>query len=126
MIRTPFNIVKKFLKDELKDAKTFTPDGKIKDEFCIWIAITEDKMLNNLESSSIGIAIGIAIGGSVKKYHTNEPCNIIYAEHQFKTKSEIQHFTEADYDRICSMLEMEYKTKILNEKENKIKEDFND
>lgn len=120
MIRTSFNIVKKHLKDELKDAKTFTPDGKIKDEFCIWIAITEDKMFTSPECSSIGIAIG----SSVKKYHISDPWSIIHAEYQFKTKSEIQHFTEKDYDRICNMLEMEYKTKILNEKENKLKEDF--
>lgn len=120
MIRTPFNRVKQHLKSELKDTKTFTPDGKIKDEFCIWIGITEDKLLNGLESCGIGITVG----SSVKKYHTSEPWNIIYAEYQFKTKSEIQHFTEDDYNRICSMLEMEYKTKILNEKENKIQEDF--
>ena len=120
--RTDFETVKKYLKDEVKEKNNFEQDGKIKDEFCIWIAITEDKMLNNLESSGIGIAIG----SSVKKYHTNEPWSIIYAEYQFKTKSEIQHFTEKDYDRICAMLEMEYKTKILNERENKLKEDFND
>lgn len=120
MIRTPFNIVKKHLKDELKDAKTFTPDGKIKDEFCIWIAITEDKLLNGTEYCGIGISVG----SSVKNFHTSDPWSIIHAEYQFKTKSEMQHFTEKDYVRICSMLEMEYKTKILNEKENKLKEDF--
>ena len=48
----------------------------------------------------------------------------VAADYQFKTKSEMQHFTEDDYNRICDMLEIEYKTKILNEKENKIKEDF--
>lgn len=122
MIRTPFDRVKQHLKDELNDKKTFTPDGKIKDEFCIWIAITEDKLLNGTEWDGIGITVG----SSVKEFHTSDPCTIIYAEHQFKTKSEIQHFTEDDYNRICAMLEMEYKTKILNEKENKIKEDFND
>ena len=120
MIRTPFDSVKEHLKSELKDAKTFTPDGKIKDEFCIWIGVTEDKLLNGLECGGIGITVG----SSVKKFHTNDPWNIIYAEYQFKTKSEIQHFTEDDYNRICAMLEMEYKTKILNEKENKIQEDF--
>ena len=46
------------------------------------------------------------------------------ADYHIKTKSEMMHFTEKDYDRICNMLEMEYKTKILNEKENKINEDF--
>ena len=120
MIRTPFKRVKKHLKDELNDAKTFAPDGRIKDEFCIWIAITEDTLLNGPESGGIGISVG----SSVAKYHTGDPWNKIHAEYQFKTKSEIQHFTEADYDRICAMLEMEYKTKILNEKENKLKEDF--
>ena len=120
MIKTPFKIVKKHLKDELNDAKTFSPNGKIKDEFCIWIAITEDTLLNGSESGGVGVTVG----SSVTKYHTSDPWNIIHAEYQFKTKNEILHFTEADYDRICAMLEMEYKTKILNEKENKINEDF--
>ncbi len=118
--RIDFKTVKKYLKDEAKENHTFEPDGKIKDEFCIWIGITEDTMLNVPDVSGPGITIG----SSVKRFHTDDPWMKIHADYQFKTKSEMQHFTEDDYNRICDMLEMEYKTKILNEKENKIQEDF--
>lgn len=118
--RIDFKTVKKYLKDEVKEKHTFEPDGKIKDEFCIWIGITEVTMLNVTDVSGPGITIGC----SVKKFHTDDPWMKIHVDYHFKTKSEMQHFTEADYNRICDMLEMEYKTKILNEKENKIQEDF--
>ena len=120
--RIDFKTVKKYLKDEIKENHTFEPNGKIKDEFCIWIGITEDtiQMLNVPDVSGPGITIGC----SVKRFHTDDPWMKIHADYQFKTKSEMEHFTEDDYNRICDMLEIEYKTKILNEKENKIKEDF--
>lgn len=120
--RIDFETVKKYLKDEAKEKHTFEPDGKIKDEFCVWIGITEDtiSILNVPEANGPGITVG----SSVKRFHTDDPWMKIHADYQFKTKSELQHFTEDDYNRICDMLEIEYKTKILNEKENKIKEDF--
>ncbi len=120
--RIDFETVKKYLKDEAKEKHTFDSNGKIKDEFCVWIAITEDtiSMLNVPEANGPGITVG----SSVKRFHTDDPWMKIHADYQFKTKSEMQHFTEDDYNRICDMLEIEYKTKILNEKENKIQEDF--
>lgn len=120
--RIDFETVKKYLKDEIKEPNNFEPDGKIRDIFCIWIAVTEDTMLSRNLPDVYGPAI--TVGSSVARFHTDDPWMRIHADYQFKTKSEMQHFTEKDYDRICSMLEMEYKTKILNEKENKINEDF--
>ena len=120
--RIDFKTVKKYLNDEAKEKHTFDSTGKVKDEFCVWIAITEDtiSILNVPETTGPGITVG----SSVKRFHTDDPWMKIHADYQFKTKSEMQHFTEDDYNRICDMLEIEYKTKILNEKENKIKEDF--
>ena len=120
--RVDFKTVKKYLKDEAKETNTFEPDGKVKSSLCVWIGITEDTMLNGPDAGGLGITVG----SSVKEYHTNDPWMTIHADYQFKTKNEMLHFTEADYDRICAMLEMEYKTKILNKKENQLNEDFND
>ena len=43
-----------------------------------------------------------------------------------KTKKEIDNLNEARYNEIISDLQKQYKDYLINERENKLKEDFND
>ena len=106
--------------EEYDNQNVFDKNGKVTDSTCLWIGVTEETMLNGPDAGFIGITCGT----STKAFFHQDPWQKIHADYQFKYKSEIQHLTEEDYDRICARLEMEYKTHLLEEKENKLKEDF--
>lgn len=118
--KIPFNSLKEHFAEEYDNPNVFDKTGKITDSTCLWIAVTEDTILNGPEAGGIAITCGT----STKAFFRQDPWQNIYADYQFKSKQEIQNLTEADYERICARLEMEYKDYLLNVKENKIKEDF--
>lgn len=49
-----------------------------------------------------------------------------YGIYYFKDKKEIDNLTETRYNEIISDLQKQYKDYLVNERENKLKEDFND
>ena len=51
---------------------------------------------------------------------------ILYGIYYFKDKKEIDNLTETRYNEIISDLQKQYKDYLINERENKLKEDFND
>ena len=50
----------------------------------------------------------------------------LYGIYYFKDKKEIDNLTETRYNEIISDLQKQYKDYLVNERENKLKEDFND
>ena len=50
----------------------------------------------------------------------------LYGIYYFKDKKEIDNLTETRYNEIIADLQKQYKDYLINERENKLKEDFND
>ena len=103
--------------------EVFTKKGKLKRRYSAYLALTQytGRLPGNHE-----ITVLAGTGKDMCKYGFRAADTKLFGIYYFKDKKEIDNLTEERYNEIISELQRQYKEKIINEKENKIKEDFND
>lgn len=103
--------------------EVFTKKGKFKRRYTAYLSLTEytGKLPGNDR-----ISVMAGTGYMMDKYGFRAADTKLYGIYYFKDKKEIDNLTEARYNEIISDLQKQYKDYLINEKENKLKEDFND
>ena len=112
-----------------KNFNVFTKKGKLRSRYSAYIALI--KAVGRFGSVGNGeIHIMAGTGKDMDKYCTIGAYGTMGAYttllgiYNFKNKKEIDNLTEEKYNEIIYELQRQYKEYLLNEKENKIKEDF--
>ena len=103
--------------------EVFTKKGKFKRNYSAYLSLTE---YTGRLSGKDRISVMAGTGKFMDKYGFRAADTKLYGIYYFKDKKEIDNLTETRYNEIISELQRQYKEYILNEKENKLKEDFND
>lgn len=103
--------------------EVFTKKGKFKRRYTAYLYLSEytGKLPGNDR-----ISVMAGTGFDMDKYGFRAADTKLYGIYYFKDKKEIDNLTETRYNEIISDLQRQYKEYLINEKENKLKEDFND
>ena len=101
----------------------FTKKGKFKRRYSAYLSLTEytGKLPGNDR-----ISVMAGTGFDIDKYGFRAADTKLYGIYYFKDKKEIDNLTETRYNEIIADLQKQYKDYLINERENKLKEDFND
>jgi hypothetical protein len=101
----------------------FTKKGKLKSRYSAYIALIKAAgRFGSVGSGEIHIMAGT--GKDMDEIGTINAYTTLLGIYNFKDKKEIDNLTEEKYHEIIYDLQRQYKEYLLNEKENKIKEDF--
>lgn len=103
--------------------EVFTKKGKFKRRYSAYLSLTE--YTGKLPAID-RISVMAGTGFDMDKYGFRAADTKLYGIYYFKDKKEIDNLTETRYNEIISDLQRQYKEYLINEKENKLKEDFND
>lgn len=103
--------------------EVFTKQGKFKRRYTAYLSLTE--YTGRLPGKD-RISVMAGSGFDMNKYGFRAADTKLYGIYYFKDKKEIDTLTETRYNEIISELQRQYKDYLINEKENKLKEDFND
>lgn len=103
--------------------EVFTKKGKFKRRYSAYLSLTE--YTGKLPGKD-RISVMAGTGFDMDKYGFRAADIKLYGIYYFKDKKEIDNLTETRYNEIISYLQKQYKEYLINEKENKLKEDFND
>lgn len=103
--------------------EVFTKKGKFKRRYSAYLSLTE--YTGRLPAKN-RITVMAGTGFDMDKYGFRAADTKLYGIYYFKDKKEIDNLTETRYNEIISELQRQYKDYLINEKENKLKEDFND
>lgn len=106
-----------------KSFEVFTKKGKFKCRYTAYLSLTE--YTGRLPGKD-RISVMAGTGFDMDKYGFRAADTKLYGIYYFKDKKEIDNLTETRYNEIISDLQKQYKDYLINEKENKLKEDFND
>lgn len=106
-----------------KSYEVFTKTGKLKRRYSAYLSLTE--YTGRLPGKD-RITVLAGTGYDMDKNGFQAPDRKLYGIYYFKDKKEIDNLTEIRYNEIISELQRQYKDYLINEKENKLKEDFND
>ena len=103
--------------------EVFTKTGKFKRRYTAYLYLSEytGKLPGNDR-----ISVMAGTGYMMDKYGFRAADTKLYGIYYFKDKKEIDNLTETRYNEIISDLQKQYKNYLVNERENKLKEDFND
>lgn len=103
--------------------EVFTKKGKFKRRYTAYLYLSEytGKLPGNDR-----ISVMAGTGYMMDKYGFRAADTKLYGIYYFKDKKEIDNLTETRYNEIISDLQKQYKDYLVNERENKLKEDFND
>lgn len=101
----------------------FTKKGKLKRRYSAYLALVKGVgRFGSVGSGDVHILAGT--GKDMDKIGTINAYTTLIGIYNFKDKKEIDNLTEEKYNEIIYDLQRQYKDYLLNEKENKIKEDF--
>lgn len=103
--------------------EVFTKKGKFKRRYSAYLSLTE--YTGKLQFKD-RISVMAGTGFDMDKYGFKAADTKLYGIYYFKDKKEIDNLTETRYNEIISDLQKQYKDYLINERENKLKEDFND
>ena len=103
--------------------EVFTKKGKFKRRYTAYLYLSE--YTGKLPCKD-RISVMAGTGFDMDKYGFKAADTKLYGIYYFKDKKEIDNLTETRYNEIISNLQKQYKDYLINEKENKLKEDFND
>lgn len=103
--------------------EVFTKKGKFKRRYTAYLYLSE--YIGKLPCKD-RISVMAGTGFDMDKYDFRAADTKLYGIYYFKDKKEIDNLTETRYNEIISDLQKQYKEYLINEKENKLKEDFND
>lgn len=103
--------------------EVFTKKGKFKRRYTAYLYLSE--YIGKLPGND-RISVMAGTGYMMDKYGFRAADTKLYGIYYFKDKKEIDNLTETRYNEIISELQRQYKDYLINEKENKLKEDFND
>lgn len=103
--------------------EVFTKKGKFKRRYTAYLYLSE--YIGKLPCKD-RISVMAGTGFDMDKYGFRAADTKLYGIYYFKDKKEIDNLTETRYNEIISDLQKQYKDYLINEKENKLKEDFND
>lgn len=103
--------------------EVFTKKGKFKHRYSAYLSLTE--YTGRLPGAN-RISVMAGTGKDMDKYGFRAADTKLYGIYYFKDKKEIDDLTETRYNEIISELQRQYKNNLINEKVNKLKEDFND
>ena len=103
--------------------EVFTKKGKFKRRYSAYLSLTE--YTGKLPAID-RISVMAGTGYEMDKYGFRAADTKLYGIYYFKDKKEIDNLTETRYNEIISDLQRQYKDYLINERENKLKEDFND
>lgn len=106
-----------------KSYEVFTKKGKFKRRYTAYLYLSE--YTGKLPGKD-RISVMAGTGFDIDKYGFRAADTKLYGIYYFKDKKEIDNLTETRYNEIISDLQRQYKEYLINEKENKLKEDFND
>ena len=106
-----------------KSYEVFTKKGKFKRRYTAYLSLTE--YTGKLPCKD-RISVMAGTGFDMNKYGFQASDIKLYGIYYFKDKKEIDNLTETRYNEIISDLQKQYKDYLINERENKLKEDFND
>ena len=101
----------------------FTKKGKFKRRYSAYLSLTE--YTGKLPAID-RIFVMAGTGFDMDKYGFRAADTKLYGIYYFKDKKEIDNLTETRYNEIIADLQKQYKDYLINERENKLKEDFND
>lgn len=106
-----------------KSYEVFTKKGKFKRRYTAYLYLSEytGKLPGNDR-----ISVMAGTGFDMDKYGFRAADTKLYGIYYFKDKKEIDNLTETRYNEIISDLQKQYKECLITERENKLKEDFND
>lgn len=101
----------------------FTKKGKLRSRYSAYIALI--KAVGRFGSVGSGeLHIMAGTGRDMEECGTINAYTTLLGIYNFKNKKEIDNLTEEKYHEIIYDLQRQYKEYLLNDKENKIKEDF--
>lgn len=103
--------------------EVFTKKGKFKRRYTAYLYLSE--YIGKLPCKD-RISVMAGTGFDMDKYGFRETDTKLYGIYYFKDKKEIDNLTETRYNEIIADLQKQYKDYLINERENKLKEDFND
>ena len=103
--------------------EVFTKTGKLKHRYSAYLSLTE--YTGRLPGKN-RISVMAGTGKDMDKYGFRAADTKLYGIYYFKDKKEIDDLTETRYNEIISELQKQYKDYLINERENRLKEDFND
>lgn len=103
--------------------EVFTKKGKFKRRYSAYLSLTE--YIGKLQFKD-RISVMAGTGFDMDKYGFRNADTKLYGIYYFKDKKEIDNLTETRYNEIIADLQKQYKDYLINERENKLKEDFND
>ena len=103
--------------------EVFTKKGKFKRRYTAYLYLSE--YIGNLPCKD-RISVMAGTGFDMDKYGFRATDIKLYGIYYFKDKKEIDNLTETRYNEIIADLQKQYKDYLINERENKLKEDFND
>ena len=106
-----------------KSYEVFTKKGKFKRRYSAYLSLTE--YTGKLPAID-RISVMAGTGFDMDKYGFRAADTKLYGIYYFKDKKEIYNLTETRYNEIIADLQKQYKDYLVNERENKLKEDFND
>ena len=106
-----------------KSYEVFTKKGKFKRRYSAYLYISE--YIGKLPCKD-RISVMAGTGFDMNKYGFRAADTKLYGIYYFKDKKEIDNLTETRYNEIIADLQRQYKDYLVNERENKLKEDFND
>ena len=101
----------------------FTKKGKFKRRYSAYLSLTE--YTGKLPAID-RIYVMAGTGYDMNKNGFQAADTKLYGIYYFKDKKEIDNLTETRYNEIIADLQKQYKDYLINERENKLKEDFND
>ena len=103
--------------------EVFTKKGKFKRRYKAYLYLSE--YIGKLPCKD-RISVMAGTGFDMDKYGFRAADTKLYGIYFFKDKKEIDNLTETRYNEIIADLQKQYKDYLVNERENKLKEDFND
>ena len=103
--------------------EVFTKKGKFKRRYTAYLYLSE--YIGKLPCKD-RISVMAGTGFDMDKYGFRATDTKLYGIYYFKDKKEIDNLTETRYNVIIADLQKQYKDYLINERENKLKEDFND
>lgn len=103
--------------------EVFTKKGKFKRRYTAYLYLSE--YIGKLPCKD-RISVMAGTGFDMDKYGFRATDTKLYGIYYFKDKKEIDNLTETRYNEIIADLQKQYKDYLINERENKLKEDFND
>lgn len=106
-----------------KSYEVFTKKGKFKRRYTAYLYLSE--YIGKLPCKD-RISVMAGTGFDMDKYGFRATDTKLYGIYYFKDKKEIDNLTETRYNEIIADLQKQYKDYLINERENKLKEDFND